>query len=89
MHQNFKNFVDGLLQYQPEKRLGMQGWAELKGHPYFTAVNFDWQALEARRMESPLRGLVEKDEQLGKCMMSRRLTKEPVAGGETEEAGSI
>lgn len=59
LHQNFRDFVDRLLQYNPEKRLGMKGWDELKEHPFFKDATFDWEALESKKMESPLRDLVQ------------------------------
>jgi hypothetical protein len=35
-----RDLIDKLLDYTPENRLGMNGYEELMGHPYFKNINF-------------------------------------------------
>ena len=53
-----KSFIDSLLKFDPKKRLGSKSWDEVKNHAFFTCVDFDWEALEEQRMESPLRSIL-------------------------------
>ena len=41
-------FINGLIQRKPSKRLGINGIQELIDHPWF--AGFDWKALEERRV---------------------------------------
>ena len=49
-----KSFINDLLRFDPKKRLGVNGWAEIKNHEFFTCANFSWQDLEKQQIESPL-----------------------------------
>jgi len=40
-----------LLTKDPHKRLGFRGAAEIKGHPFFSSIN--WRRLEAGKIEAP------------------------------------
>jgi hypothetical protein len=42
------------LRFKPDSRLGFKGWDEIKRHRFFKKGNFDWKALEEKRMKSPL-----------------------------------
>jgi hypothetical protein len=55
-----KGFIDSLLKFDPKKRLGAKGWHEVKNHPFFTSAGFDWQALQERTMESPLKPILSQ-----------------------------
>lgn len=35
-----KSLIDGLLKFDPEQRLGFNGWSEVKKHKFFN--EFDW-----------------------------------------------
>ena len=37
-----KSFINSLLRFEPEKRLGYQSWNQVKNHSFFTCVKFDW-----------------------------------------------
>jgi hypothetical protein len=52
--------IDGLLKFNPKKRLGAKGWAEIKKHAFFTSANFDWGALEEQRLKSPLLSTIKQ-----------------------------
>lgn len=43
-----KSLIDGLLKFNPESRLGFNGWDEVKKHAFFK--DFDWQALQNQTM---------------------------------------
>ena len=49
-----KDLILGLLKLDKGKRLGMESWDDLKNHDFFTIARFDWQALEEKRMPSPM-----------------------------------
>jgi hypothetical protein len=34
-----RDLIDRLLDYTPENRLGMNGYDEVKNHPYFKGIN--------------------------------------------------
>jgi hypothetical protein len=46
------------LQVDPTKRLGANGFHEIKNHAFFR--DFDWVKLESLEMVSPLRDIVKK-----------------------------
>jgi hypothetical protein len=48
---NTRDLIDKLLDYTPENRIGMQGYNEIKRHPYFK--NIDFKKLEARQLVVP------------------------------------
>lgn len=43
MSDDLKSLIDGLLKFNPETRLGYNGWDEVKKHSFFR--DFDWEAL--------------------------------------------
>ena len=43
------DFINKCLQRQSIKRLGINGFNEVKNHPWFE--NFDWQALAAKKIK--------------------------------------
>lgn len=45
------DFINKLIQRKPINRLGLNGPAEVKEHPWFKS--FDWKALEEKRTASP------------------------------------
>lgn len=53
-----QNLINGLLKFEPQERLGVKSWDEIKTHKFFDG--FDWAALLELRMESPLKSLVQK-----------------------------
>mmetsp|Transcript_15721 Transcript_15721/g.36898 ORF Transcript_15721/g.36898 Transcript_15721/m.36898 type:complete len:906 (-) Transcript_15721:53-2770(-) len=49
-----KGFITTLLQQSPEKRLGgSRGAEEVRDHPMFRALKFDWEALRKQTLPSP------------------------------------
>ena len=46
-----RDLIDKLLEYTPENRIGMQGYAEVKQHPYFKGIDFE--KLHARKLPVP------------------------------------
>ncbi|ODN74163.1 hypothetical protein L202_07615 [Cryptococcus amylolentus CBS 6039] len=56
-----KQFVKGLLNRNPQNRLGSQrGAVELKEHPFF--ANIDWDALYKKQITPPFKPIVDSDE---------------------------
>ncbi|KAL7420623.1 Serine/threonine-protein kinase [Cryptotrichosporon argae] len=56
-----KQFVKGLLNRNPQNRLGAKrGAAELKEHPFFSAI--DWDALYRKQITPPFKPIVDSDE---------------------------
>jgi hypothetical protein len=53
-----KDMINSFLRVDPTKRLGANGFDEIKNHPFFR--NFDWAKLESLEMVSPLRDIVKK-----------------------------
>ncbi len=45
------NFVNKLLKRKPMERLGVNGPAEVKGHPWLRG--FDWKSLMEKKMKAP------------------------------------
>ena len=43
-----KNLINSFLKVKPDQRLGMNGFQEIKNHPFFS--KFDWEALNEMRM---------------------------------------
>lgn len=50
--------MHSLLKVYPEKRLGAQGFEDIKNHSFFKDSNFDWKGLESKIIESPLRSVI-------------------------------
>lgn len=46
-----RDLIDKLLEYTPENRIGMQGYDEVKQHPYFKGIDFE--KLHARKLPVP------------------------------------
>jgi len=46
-----KDIITKLLDRDPTRRLGAQGFNEIKNHPFFAPI--DWVALEAKRLPTP------------------------------------
>ncbi|EIW67606.1 protein kinase Sch9 [Tremella mesenterica DSM 1558] len=56
-----KQFVKGLLNRNPQNRLGAKrGAAELKDHPFFSSIN--WDLLYRRQITPPFKPIVDSDE---------------------------
>lgn len=53
-----KDLINRLLKFDPQSRIGVQSWKEIKTHAFFNG--FDWKQLEDMTMPSPLKGLIEK-----------------------------
>ena len=51
------DLIARLLHAKPAKRLGnmVNGYADVMQHPFFTSVDFDWEALANKTMEPPFR----------------------------------
>ncbi|KAI8604776.1 kinase-like domain-containing protein, partial [Dissophora ornata] len=49
--QNAANLLSGLLERDPERRLGSQGATEVKMHPYFESI--DWSVAMQRKLPCP------------------------------------
>lgn len=47
------DFANKLLQRKPASRLGLNGPAEVKAHPWF--ADFDWDALQKKSIVSPFK----------------------------------
>ena len=47
------DFINGLIQRKPNKRLGVNGVQELKTHPWFRG--FDWEKLARKEMIPPFK----------------------------------
>lgn len=47
------DFINGLIKRKPAQRLGANGPSEIKLHPWFR--DFDWDALESYKMDSPFK----------------------------------
>ena len=54
MPQNYSkeaaDFVNKCLLRQPDKRLGINGFSDVKNHPWFK--NFDWEALDDKSLKA-------------------------------------
>lgn len=46
-----KSLLNGLLEKEPEKRLGTNGIDEIKNHPFFKSLN--WKNLELKKVNPP------------------------------------
>lgn len=56
-----KQFVKGLLNRNPQNRLGAKrGAAELKEHPFFKSI--DWELLYKKQITPPFKPIVDSDE---------------------------
>ncbi|CAD8073895.1 unnamed protein product [Paramecium sonneborni] len=55
-----KNLLEGLFQKQPEKRLGYNGAQEIKSHPWFEKVNWDY--ILQKKVEAPFRPKLTSEE---------------------------
>jgi hypothetical protein len=56
-----KQFVKGLLNRNPQNRLGAKrGAAELKEHPFFKSIN--WDLLAKKQITPPFKPIVDSDE---------------------------
>lgn len=56
-----KQFVKGLLNRNPQNRLGARhGTAELKEHPFFSSIN--WDLLYRKQITPPFKPIVDSDE---------------------------
>lgn len=56
-----KQFVKGLLNRNPQNRLGAKrGAAELKEHPFFASI--DWDLLYKKQITPPFKPIVDSDE---------------------------
>ena len=53
-----KDMINAFLRVEPTKRLGANGFDEIKQHPFFK--DFDWVKLEKLEMVSPLKDIVRK-----------------------------
>lgn len=51
MDKDAQDIVDSLLDIRPFNRVGMQGYDELKSHPYFNGIDF--AKLEKRKLTVP------------------------------------
>lgn len=49
-----KDLVYGLLTKDQSKRLGANGWKQIKDHPFFRDENFNWDKLASKNIKSPL-----------------------------------
>lgn len=47
------DFINGLIQRKPSKRLGTNGPSELKNHPWFK--DFPWEKLEKKELKPPFK----------------------------------
>lgn len=57
MDREAKSLIQGLLERNPEKRLGVNGAAEIKAHPFFAQI--DWRRLMAKKYAAPFKPAVE------------------------------
>jgi serine/threonine protein kinase len=47
LSEELKDFINDLLKFKPEERLGgNNSWEKVKNHTFFKSVQFDWQSLE-------------------------------------------
>lgn len=51
LHPVAEDIIKGLLQKDPEDRLGFQGGQQIKEHPWFEGV--DWEKVEAKQYKPP------------------------------------
>lgn len=51
MTDEMKNFIESLLDWDPSKRLGVNGAQEVKEHPWFK--DFDFQKLLKKKIPAP------------------------------------
>ena len=57
MDREARSLLIGLLDRDPQKRLGINGAAEIKAHPFFAQI--DWQRLMAKKYAAPFKPAVE------------------------------
>ena len=57
MDREARSLLIGLLDRNPETRLGVHGAAEIKAHPFFAQI--DWQRLMAKKYAAPFKPAVE------------------------------
>lgn len=41
MDKHSRDLIDRLLDYNPDNRIGVNGYDELKAHPYFKGIDFE------------------------------------------------
>ena len=73
------DFIKGLMNSNPKKRLGAHGINEIKKHPWFKG--FDWVSLQQKKMPSPFEGICkdENDEKDRKhCEKKDELSKDTI-----------
>jgi len=70
-----KSLIRGLLERNPDKRLGSEGAAPLREHPFFRGI--DWDALEACELEAPIRPRVVSETDVSN--FDDTFTSEPAA----------
>jgi serum/glucocorticoid-regulated kinase 2 len=56
MDREAKSLLQGLLERNPERRLGVNGAAEIKAHPFFAQI--DWKRLLNKKYAAPFRPAV-------------------------------
>lgn len=52
-----KNFIGALLERDPEKRLGNNGFEEVKNHKFFDGL--DWDLLEKRKLNTSIHPVIQ------------------------------
>ncbi|CAN6628283.1 serine/threonine-protein kinase Ypk1p [Trichomonascus vanleenenianus] len=57
MDREARSLLTGLLNRDPEKRLGINGAADIKAHPFFAQI--DWKRLMAKKYAAPFKPAVE------------------------------
>ncbi|CCO32422.1 hypothetical protein BN14_06482 [Rhizoctonia solani AG-1 IB] len=58
MHAEAKSVITGLLQRDPNKRLGNNGAEDIKNHPFFKNY-VDWHALSRKKIQPPFKPSVQ------------------------------
>lgn len=70
-----KSLIRGLLERNPDRRLGSKGAPSLREHPFFRGI--DWDALEACKIEPPIRPRVASETDVSN--FDDTFTSEPAA----------
>lgn len=57
MDNTSRTFIAALLDRNPEKRLGRQGFDEVKNHEFFNGL--DWELVEKRKLDTSINPVIK------------------------------
>lgn len=80
------SLIQGLLERDPNKRLGVGGGAEVQAHPFFSSI--DWTELYHRKIVPPYNPCRNEDEVTGSANFEEEFTNMPLQSVEDPSAAA-